>query len=118
MPPFTNATLTEVRGSGTSDDWDSPAAAGAVKFAGAILGYYRETVDRLVGAGGVNVETRRTFWLDTADYDATGPLDTDDVITLELAEGTFTGTVQAIARSHLAGIPGDLQTTRIELTPA
>lgn len=119
MPAQTNATVTAVTGQGRAEDWDTPAAAGAAKWAGRARAYYRETLDRVTGDGTVTVITRRELILDYADVDAMA-LDTDDVITFELDEEAAprAGKPKAIPRKLLGGIPRHLQTSRIVLEDA
>lgn len=133
MPPQTNATLTAITGAtaatGGRDDWDEaldavedatrpvaePAGAGAEKWTGSVRAYYRERVVRDFTGDATNVTPTATLYVDTADLDGT-VLDTDDVIVLELdGVGQRTATASAIAASRLAGIPGTVATTRIEL---
>jgi len=117
MPPQVNATLTQVQGAGTVDDWDTPAAAGSVKWSGDADAYYREKLERLADAGEVNVLVHRTLWIDTRDARDAG-LDTDDVLTFTNPAGVSqTAKAIAVAYSELDGIPRDLQTTRIDLQP-
>lgn len=120
MPPQANASVTIVTGAGVADDWDRAGTTGAEKWNGAADAYYREKTDRVSdGAGTVNIFTRRTLWVDTADADLMN-VDTDDRITFALDDGSgpFTATAVSVARARLAGIPTNLQTTRIELEPA
>lgn len=133
MPMHVNSTVTRVAepsdttAPGSSDDWDTPgvdspsdaaAGAGTQKWAGSIHAYYREKVERLAdGSGGVNVLTRRTLYLDTADVELV-TLDTDDVITFTARGQTMTGTARTLARAMLDGIPRPIQTTRVELDDA
>lgn len=118
MPAQANATVTAVAGAGVRDDWDAPAAAGGAKWSGSVRAYYRERVDRQSGGDGVNIAVARSLIIDTADYDALG-IDTDDVVTFTRDGGAEqTGTAKAVAPARLAGIPRDLQTTRIELEDA
>jgi hypothetical protein len=125
VPPQVNATVTAVTGAsaaaGRRDDWDNPgqepAGGAAAKWAGDIAAYYREKTDRADNGGTLNIFTRRTLIIDTADYRAM-QLDSDDVITF-----THSGVVEhaaavSIAVAELDGIPPELQTTRIELAPA
>lgn len=127
MPPQVNARLTKVTGAtaatGGRDDFDDPvdaggdepAGAGATKWEGRVAAYFQEKVERRGNGGAVDVSERRTVYVDTADID-TMSLDTDDVITLELeGTGTLTARATAIAASRLAGVPRNLQTTRIDL---
>jgi hypothetical protein len=115
MPPQTNATATAGAGGGRRDDWDVSAAAGAAKWAGEVRAYFRERVDRQSGGDGVNIAAARSLIIDSADFDAMA-LDTDDVVTFQPdGAGQQTGTAKASAPARLAGIPRDLQTTRIEL---
>lgn len=116
MPPQSNATVTDVHGQGTREDWDTPAGAGAGKWAGQARAYYRETLDRVTGNGTVTVITRRELIVDYADVAAMA-LDTDDVITFEL-DGDPTpraGQAKAIPRKLLGAVPRALQTSRIVL---
>lgn len=113
-----NAHVTAIHGAGTADDWDRAGGPGAEKWAGRAPAYYQEKIDRVRGAGdAVDVLTRRTLYVDTAEADAMA-LDTDDVITLELDRGPA---VQAkallIARAALDGFDA-VATTRIELEAA
>lgn len=110
----TNATLIEIVGAGTGDDWDVPASAGAVKWTGRIPAYYREKADRVPSpAGGVDVLTRRTVWVDTTSLDGVN-LDTDDLITLERRGGLLTSPARTIAASYLEDAL-EVATTRIDL---
>lgn len=118
MPPQSNATVTAVAGSGVRDDWDAPAAAGAAKWSGRVRAYFRSRVDRQGGGDGVNIALARSLIVDTADFDAMA-LDTDDVVTFTPDGGAEqTATAKAIAPARLAGVPRDLQTTRIEMEDA
>lgn len=116
MPPQTNATVTAVAGQGAPDDWDRPAAAGAAKFAGAIRGYYRESLVEVRGNGTVDVVLRRELVIDNDDVDLL-ELDTDDVLTFTV-DGDPTprsASAATIPRRRLAGVPRYLQTSRIIL---
>jgi len=122
-PPQANAVVTLVKGKGASsgDDWDT-AGAGAVgpqKWASAARAYYRETTDRVTGAGALDVLVRRELILETADVDAMA-LDTDDVVTFTLdgEAGARQGSAKTIRRTKLAGVPRPLQTTLIVLEDA
>lgn len=119
MPAQTNAVITRVAGSGTSDDWDRPAAAGGEKWSGLKRAYYREATDRLRGDGAVDVAVRRELILDTAALDELG-VDTDDLITFHVdgRPADTVGTARAIRRSQLAGVAAGLQTSKITLEDA
>lgn len=121
MPPQVNARVTAIHHGGIPDDWDRPAEAGAQKWAGDLPAYYREKVDRVTTAGGVNVIVRRTLWVDTAPLRRAGlldgdePLDTDDVITFAGPSGDEVRLPAiAVAASELAGA-APVSTTRIDL---
>lgn len=118
MPPQVNARLVKVTGQGTADDWDRAAAAGAVKWENPSLelnAYYRERVDRISTGDRVDVLVRRTLFVDTDLADRL-ELDTDDVVELVNDAGvTVRSPARTVARSRLAGVPGPLQTTRIDL---
>lgn len=134
MPPQSNATLVRVSTAqapgapAAIDDWDvdvaaatdpdaeGPLAAGD-KWTGRIAGYVREKVDRIVGDGVLTLVTRRTLWVDSGDVPE--GLDTDDVLDVELDDGTVVrARARTIARSRLVGVPARLQTTRIDLEEA
>lgn len=111
-----NAYLTRIAPSAAPDDWDVDVAGGAEKWSGRLEAYLREKVDRAQGTAGIDVLTRRTLWVDTAALPA--ELDTDDVITVELEDGTeLTSPARTIARSSLAGAEA-VSTTRIDLEDA
>lgn len=135
MPPQVNAHVTRItaqRGAGGQrgafDDWDRQAApppdpdatgpmAPGDEWLGRIEAYYREKVDRVPSEGGVTVFTRRTVWVDTAALDGI-PLDTHDVVVVELeAGGTIESAVRTIARSRLGSAPRT-STTRLDLEDA
>jgi hypothetical protein len=112
-PPQSNGALTKIARAAAPDDWDVNVAAGADKWAGRIRAYYREKVDRVQAGDELNVLTRRTAWVDTAELPA--ELDTDDVITLELDTGELvTSPAKTIARARLEGLER-VATTRIDL---
>lgn len=119
-PPQHNATLSKITGAGVADDWDRPAEEGAVKWAGEARGYYRETTTREQGANGAtNIATKRelVITMDTLDE---LDLDTDDVLTFTVDgdETEQTGTAQSIPRVRLAGVPAEVQTSRIRFENA
>lgn len=124
MPPQTNARLLAVHDAdaltGGLDDWDTQAApgsppAGAQKWAGDAPAYYRETVQRTITAGNVDVGDVRILWIDSTIARAAS-IDTDDVLTFTDPTGVQrTARASSVARSELAGIPSILQTTRLEL---
>jgi hypothetical protein len=133
VPRQVNASITRIQqagatvGGGDVDDWDTPGTdspdeeaggAGSEKWAGAISAYYREKVDRVPdGAGGINVLTRRTLWIDSADAEALA-IDTDDVVTFTARGASQTGQAKTIARAALPGVAANIQTTRIDLEDA
>lgn len=131
MPPQVNATVTKVAaatgGAGGRDNWDEtlaagapdePAGAGAQKWAGTVAAFLEEKVDRVPGPNGVDVLERRRLHVDAADARAIG-VDTDDVVTFTDPAGVQrTARVIVAAYAELAGIPAELQTTRLELEPA
>jgi len=126
MPPQVNATLTKVTtataATGGRDDWDAanagltgpalePAGSGTLKWQGRAGAYFqqtiRQTTDGLVGAD--------VLYLDSAVVREAG-LDTDDVIAFTDSAGVqHVGTATIVALRELAGVPRELQTTRIEL---
>lgn len=116
-PLQTNATLTAVAGSGTADDWDRPAVAGAAKWNGAARVYYREAVRRSAGAAGeLDVATTYTLFVDTADFDLLD-LDTDDVVSFT-PDGETAKTAKATTLARIAAPATGLAsvaTSRIEL---
>lgn len=119
MPPQTNATVTAIAGQGKAEDWDTPAAAGAAKWAGEVRAYYRESLDRVTGNGTVDVVLRRELVIDYEDVDLMG-LDTDDVITFRVdgRQADETASARVIPRRLLGSIPRTLQTSRIVLDEA
>lgn len=120
MPPQVNARLTAVNdadaASGGRDDWDAPAApdgpaAGVEKWAGDEPAYYTEKITRADG----NVVATRILYVDTHVATAAG-IDTDDVLTFTDPDGEVRRARAAlVARRALAGVPLELQTTRLEL---
>lgn len=124
-PPQANATITAVRGQGQRDDWDRNQGGdeGAPKFAGELRAYYREKADRVASGGAVDVITRRTLWVTTAELRRVGllgagapaDLDTDDVITFTPdGRPEASSPAIAVAASELAGASA-VSTTRIDL---
>lgn len=129
-PPLTNANLVKVlhasATTGGRDDWDEVSdldpvdeVGGVQKWAGSLRVYYREVADRVEDGGTVNVTTRRTMYLETANVD-TLTLDTNDVVELTTDDGvTFRGRASEITRrAAVAGVPAALVTTRVELERA
>lgn len=122
MPAQVNATLTAVHGAdaetGGRDDWDAPAAQdgtpnGAEKWTGTADAYYRQDVTRV----GPDVLEVRVLYVDSAIARAAG-IDTDDVLSFtDPAGNPRTARAAVVAIRELAGIPGDLQTARLELEP-
>lgn len=118
-PPQHNATVTDLRGGGTRDEW-SGGAAGAAKWAGSVRGYYREREVRAQGPGGATSPAlKRELVLELADVVAMD-LDTDDVLTFTVDDlpGPLEGRAAVIPRLPLAGVPGGLQTSRVVLEDA
>lgn len=133
MPPQVNAALVRVTTTRAADatevtfDYDAepapaedPDATGPLeagdKWRGRVAAYYREKLDRVTTGEELNIVTRRTLYVDTAELP---DLDTDDVLEVDLDTGaTVRARARNIARSSLAGIPSQLQTTKIELEAA
>jgi hypothetical protein len=123
MPPQVNATLLKVSGAGegggTGGDFGHADAGGDItpgpsKWTGERPAYYSERVTRTAGDTGTNVDILRELIIDTGDV--ADLIDTDDVLTFALEDGPEqTGTAREIARHRLAGIPPELQTTRLVL---
>lgn len=126
MPPQVNATLTHVAGAGegggTLGDFGhaeagGPVAPGASKWTGILAAYYSEKTVVVAGADGPDQLLQRTLIIDTGDV--ADLIDTDDVLTFALDGGApQTGTAAMISRARLAGIPAELQTTRLTLADA
>lgn len=125
MPPQVNARLTAVTGATAAtrgrDDWDEPAGgepadAGGLKWSGSAPAYYREDVRRIVGAaGGADVVEARVLYIDSSVARAAN-IDTDDVLTYTDPAGVErTARAAVVAIRELAGVPGDIQTARLEL---
>ncbi len=132
MPAQINATLTRITAataaSGGRDDWDEariatdtdtdtaePAGTGAVKWEGHAGAYLTDGLIRVDGPNGPRVGTVRVLYIDSA-IAVTAALDTDDVIEFTDQNGReMSGEADMVAIRQLAGIPGNLQTTRIQL---
>lgn len=132
MPAQINATLTHITAataaSGGRDDWDEaraadtnqtpvsePAGTGAVKWEGYAGAYLTDGLIRVDGPNGPKIGTVRVLYIDSAIAVA-ADLDTDDVLEFTDQNGReMTGEADMVAVRQLAGIPGNLQTTRIQL---
>jgi hypothetical protein len=123
MPTQVNATLTGVTGAtaatGGRDDWDAPATepagAGPVKWTGSAGAYLRESVQRVVTDGNVDVVPLSILYIDTAVADAAG-VDTDDVLSFTGPDGVARiARARAISRSSLPGVLPGVATTRLDL---
>jgi hypothetical protein len=127
VPLQTNASLLAVNdadaGTGGRDDWDAPvpasspatAPAGALKWAGDVDAYYRETVDRVWTAAGVDVVAVRRLIIDSSVARAAA-VDTDDVVTFVDPTGvTVHARVARVSIAELVGITPALQTARLDL---
>lgn len=124
MPPQVNAQLLAVSGadpeSGGKDDWDNPVdptdpPSGTSKWAGSADAYYSESIRRVSNGDTVDLVQVRALIIDTHIARDIG-IDTDDVLTFTDPAGVERRARAAvIRRSQLAGIPAQLQTTRLEL---
>lgn len=103
-----------------------PTGAGASKWTGDIAVYYREAIDDKTG----DVLVRRSLWLTTVDARKIG-IDTDDVVTFVGPDGVQRkATAKLVAYSDAQGsyqtgevpsgriVSSQIETTRLELTPA
>jgi hypothetical protein len=114
VPAQSNATLLAVNGAGGTDTYEGAQALGALKSAAALRAYYTERRERVRDAESTDVLVRR--WL-VVDTEALTTYEEADVLTFRLdgeAEER-TGTVRAVERRALAGMPRDVQTTRLTL---
>lgn len=118
-PVETNATLTEVRGGGSSEEPGSRRAAGAdaAKFAGEARVYYREKRERVTSGQGSDVIVRRTLIVDSRE--GIDWHDGDEVDFTPDDRPPAKGTVQTIEAAQSRPYAGSgVETTRVELDPA
>jgi len=113
VPAQSNATLLEVHGAGGTDTYEGAQALGALKSAAALRAYYTERRERVRDAESTDVLVRRWLVVDTEAL----TYEEADVLTFRLDGETDprTGTVRAVERRALAGMPRDVQTTRLTL---
>ena len=119
MPPQTNATLYRVQQPGAGEAVDGPPAPGPEVWAGAVSIYVRERRARRRDGQAGDVHTERTLIVDNASppvdwrigqlvtyaYPPAGPLEV--------------GEIAHVSRASIEdrGVPADLQTARLQLTP-
>lgn len=113
--PQTNAMVGEVRAAGTSEDWDSAAGDGAVKWHGDVPAYVRERRERVPNAtGGVDYQLTRSVSLSEDDVSGV-QFARGDLVSFRLRDGApESGAVQVIERFVVQGLEGFVRLTLAE----
>ncbi len=89
-----NCTLTAITAAGVSADYDQPATAGAVRWAGASPAYLSETTERVQAGERSDVIVARTLVL----LDPPATVQPGDVVTVDRDGQVTKETVRAVAK--------------------
>jgi hypothetical protein len=110
MLVFTNATLTQIAGPGTSDDYDVPGTPGAARWTGSVgVTIRRDPIVEVQGAQALNVVRATRMEI---PYDIGSVIEHNDAVTYTHEGQTLTRRVDDITRAREVG------RVRVELEPA